>query len=175
MEQLSSWILPLILSAVSLLLLYPKKDLFSAFLEGAREGLTTCVRLLPTLVLLLTAVGVFSASGAAEALSRLLAPLCSRIGLPAELVPLLIVRPVSGSGATALASDLFARYGADSLIGLCASVLMGCSDTVIYICAVYYGGIGVRRTGHTLPAALLTMIFCICFSCLLTRLFFGNA
>ena len=174
MEQISKAILPLLLVLVSLLLLYPKKDLFSAFLEGAKEGLATCVRLLPTLVVLLTAVGVFSASGAAEALTAQLAPLCQAIGLPAELVPLLIVRPVSGSGTTALAADLFARYGADSFVGLCASVLMGCSDTVIYICAIYYGSIGVWHTRHTLPAALLTMCFCIFFSCFLVRLFFGN-
>lgn len=173
MKQVSEAILPLILVLISLLLLYPKKDLFSAFLEGAKEGLETVIRLLPTLVLLLTAVGTFTASGAADALAAKLAPLCGAIGIPAELVPLLLVRPVSGSGATALAADLFARYGADSFAGLCASVLMGCSDTVIYICAIYYGSIGVRRSGHTLPAALLTMLFCIFFSCFLARLFFG--
>lgn len=173
MEKLSEWILPLILCLVSLLLCYPKKDLFCAFLDGAKEGFSASVRLLPTLVLLLTAVGVFTASGVAEAIASILAPLCDRIGLPADLVPLLLVRPVSGSGATALAADLFSRCGPDSLTGLCASVLMGCSDTVIYICAVYYGGIGVRHTRHTLPAALLTMCFCIFFSCFLVRLFFA--
>ena len=173
MKQLSEAILPLILLLVSLLLLFPKKDLFSAFLEGATDGLRSCVQLFPTLVVLLTAVGAFTASGAADALALWLAPACQWLGIPAELVPLLLVRPVSGSGATALAADLFARYGADSFAGLCASVLMGCSDTVIYICAIYYGGIGVRYTRHTLPAALLTMCFCIFFSCCLVRLFLG--
>ncbi len=169
--KLSELILPLILSAFALLALTMKRDSQSAFLSGANEGMKTAFSLIPTLVLLLTAVSMFSASGASELLSRLLSPLLSKIGVPSELAPLLIVRPLSGSGSTALLTDIFAEYGADSFIGRCASVISGSSDTVFYVTALYMSGAGAVKSRYTLPCAIVIMIFGTILSCILTRFF----
>lgn len=150
-----------------------KKDLFSEFIKGAREGFDTCVKLLPTLVALIAAVSMFNASGAADIIASFLSPLCSFLGIPSEIIPFLTVRPVSGGASTAMISELFVKYGADSFAGRCASVIMGSSDTIIYIIAIYFASVQIKKTRHTFPAAFLTMLFCIFFSCLITNLWFG--
>ncbi|NLK38980.1 MAG: spore maturation protein [Clostridiales bacterium] len=173
MEVLSSLAIPSVILLISLMLLFSKHAYFDEFLEGAKDGLRTGVNLLPTLVALMVAVSMLSASGAVDYVAGLLAPLGEAIGVPMELLPLIITRPVSGSGSTAILADLFDKYGPDSFTGLCASVIMGSSETMIYVIAVYFSSVNVKRTRHALPAAFLTMIFCIFFSCLICRLFFA--
>ena len=172
MKFISSLAMPCVMLFVCALLTFSKKADFDDFLSGAREGLSTCVKLLPTLTALLVAVSMFSASGAADFIWRLLSPVATKIGIPADILPLILTRPVSGSASSAVLADIYKRCGADSFASRVASVIAGSGDTVLYIAAVYFGAVGVKKTRHTLPAAFLTMIFCIFFSSLVCRLLF---
>lgn len=173
MEFLSSLLLPLTVAGAGALMLWDrtgKKGYFSAFLEGAREGLHNAIGLIPTLVALIVAVKMLSASGFTDLLSSLLAPAANAIGLPSELLPLLLTRPFSGSASLAAFSELLGEVGADSFPGLCASVIMGSSDTFLYIITVYFSHAGVRRSRYAIPAAVAVMLFSVFFSCFLCRL-----
>ena len=172
MEMISQIIVPFVLALMGLGLVLSKKDLFSEFTAGAKEGINTAVKLLPTLVALLSAIAMFNASGAAEALAFWLAPLGEKIGIPPEIIPLILVRPLSGGASTALISDIFKNYGPDSFAGRCTSLIAGSSDTLLYVISVYFGAVGVKKTRGTLPASLITMFFCIFFSVFLCRIFF---
>lgn len=167
--KLSDTILPCLLAVFGLVAALHKKDLSGHFIEGAKSGITSAFSLLPTLTLLLTAVAMFRASGATEVLSELLAPLMNKIGVPSELTPLLLVRPLSGSGSTALLAELYETHGPDSFVSQCATVLSASSDTVVYVGAVYMAAAGVKKTRHTYPAALLVMLLGIVLSCLLVN------
>jgi spore maturation protein B len=112
---------------------------------------------------------MFTASGAAELLSKLLYPILNKVGVPSELAPLLIVRPLSGSGATALLTDVFEKHSPDSFIGLCASVISGSSDTVFYVTALYMSGADATKSRYALPCAIVIMIIGILLSCILVR------
>lgn len=131
-----------------------RTDVYGALTDGAAEGLRVLGRILPALVVLLSAVQMFRASGAMELLTGLLSPVLEGLGIPPETVVLLLVRPVSGSGALAVGSQLMEQYGPDSYIGRVTAVMLGCSETTFYTVAVYYGAAGIRRTRHTVPAAL---------------------
>lgn len=171
-EALSSLAMPLTVAIVGLILLFGKRNYLEAFTHGAAEGLQTAVRLLPTLALLMVAVSMLNASGAVDLLAKHLSPLAARLGIPTELLPLLVTRPFSGSASMASYNELLARVGPDSLVGLCASVIFGCSDTVVYVIAVYFSSVGIRRTRWAFPCAFAVMLFCIFFSCFLCRLWF---
>ena len=171
-EEIFSYILPAIVCWVGLILLVSKRDLFSEFLCGAKEGMGTAIKLAPTLVALIVALKMLSASGALELVAELCSPLFERIGVPTELLPLLLTRPVSGSASMAAYSELLEQYGADSFISLCASVIMGSSDTLVYVIAVYFSSVGIKKSRHAFPCAFLIMIFCIFFSCFICRMLF---
>ncbi len=173
METIANLALPCVLCIAAVLLLKSKGTLFDSFLVGAREGVSATLSLLPTLIALLVGIGMYRASGVSDWVSARLEPLFSYVGLPSELSALLLLRPLSGGASTALTADLFSRYGADSLVGRCASVLLGSSDTVFYIVTVYFGAVGIKKGRHTLVAALVTMLFCTFLSCALVRFFFG--
>ena len=167
-------IVPAVLALFGLWCVISKKDMLNPFLIGAEEGFKSGIGLIPTLVLLMTAVTMFSASGAAEYIAEILSPFLSKLGIPAELVPLIIVRPVSGSGGTALLTDLMNKYGADSFPARCASVLCASSDTLFYVMTVYLAAGGVKKSRHTLICAVLVMLLGIFLSCLLVRLFYAE-
>ena len=139
----------------------------------AREGLSTAVSITPALICLLTAVAMFKASGALDVLSWGLSPLAQAVGLPGEVIPLALLRPISGSGAMVLFNDLLAVYGPDSFIGRVASVMEGSTETTFYTIAVYYGATHVTRTRHTLPSALSADLAGILMSGVAVRLFLG--
>lgn len=168
--SLSSLIVPFILTVFGGACLFSKKDLNRSFTDGARSGMQSTLSILPSLVLLLTSISMFTASGGAEIISGLIAPVFDKLGVPSELIPLLIVRPLSGSSSTALLSDLFENYGPDSFIGICASVLSGSSDTILYVSATYLSAAGIKKSGYLLPCALITMLLGIILSCLLPKL-----
>ena len=172
--NLSSLLIPLLLAAVALYGAGKRVDVYGALTHGAEEGLTVLLRIIPALVGLLTAVSMFRASGAMDLLTQLCAPLLNRLGIPPETVPLMLVRPVSGSGALAIASDLMASYGADSYIGRVAAVMMGSTETTFYTIAVYFGSAGIVRTRHTIPAALAADFTGFLAAALTVRLFFGS-
>lgn len=171
-EVLSSLAIPAVMLGVGLLMLFGKRDYFGAFCQGATEGLRTAVGLLPTLTALTVAIAMLNASGAVEYVTGLLAPAANAIGLPAEALPFLLTRPFSGSASTAALSDLLGRVGPDSPAGLCASVIFGSSDTLVYVICVYCSSVGIRRTRWAFPCALAVMLFCIFFSAFLCRVWF---
>ena len=160
MPNIASYTVPAILASVGLLFLISKKDLFNEFLQGAKEGLETLVNLLPTLIALIVGVSIFRASGGLEILTDLLSPAFSLLKIPREIIGFILMRPVSGSGSTAMLNDIFKEHGPDSAVGKIASVIMGSSDTVFYIFAVYFGAVKIKKTGCALIAALFTQIFC---------------
>lgn len=168
-EGISALVMPLAVAAVGSLLLFGKREYFDAFLRGAGRGVSTAISLLPPLVALTAAVGMLNASGAVTVLSQLLSPLTDAIGVPASLLPLLLTRPFSGSASAAAYTALLDEVGADSFPALCASVIYGASDTAVYVIALYFSSVGIRRTRYALPVSLTVMIFCIFFSCFLCR------
>ena len=164
--------MPLILFAVGIIFLCSKKDRFDSFLKGARQGLHTAVQLLPTLCALIVGVSMLNASGAVDWFAKLLSPLANVIGVPSELLPLLLTRPFSGSASTASFVELLENVGADSFAGLSASVIFATSDTMVYIISVYFSSVGIKRSRAAFPIAGAFMLFCIFFSCFLCRVWF---
>lgn len=168
----SALVIPVLLATTAVCGMGRRVDVYSALTHGAEEGLTVLLRIIPALVGLLTAVSMFRASGALEWFSGLCAPLLSRLGIPAELMPLMLIRPVSGGGALAVASDLITTHGPDSYIGRVSAVMLGSTETTFYTIAVYFGSAGIRRTRYTVPAALTADLAGFLFSALAVRLFF---
>lgn len=152
--SISDLVVPVILCFVACFALRRRVDVFGTLTKGAEEGLTVLLRILPSLVGLLTAVYMFRASGAMEYLARFLSPLLSLLGIPSECAPLLFIRPISGSGALAVGSEIMGEYGVDSYIGRVAAVMLGSSETTFYTIALYYGSAGITKTRYTIPAAL---------------------
>ena len=169
----SSLVIPVLLAAVAVYGMGKRVDVYGALTHGAEEGLTVMLRIIPALVGLLTAVSMFRASGAMEWLSNLCAPLLTKLGIPADLMPLMLIRPVSGSGALAVASDIITTHGPDSYAGRVAAVMLGSTETTFYTIAVYFGSAGIHRTRHTIPAALTADITGFLASALAVQLFFG--
>lgn len=147
-------VVPVILCAVALYGTGKGVDVYSALVEGAGEGLKVLARIAPALVALLTAVYMLRASGALELLAGALSPVLEVVGLPTELLPLMLVRPISGSAALGVGAELIGTYGPDSQLGRMAAVMLGSTETTLYVAAVYFGSVGVNRTRYAVPAAL---------------------
>jgi len=147
-------LIPVLLTVVSCLALAGKHDVYSLLVSGAAEALSTLKQLIPTLVILLTAVQMLRSSGAMELLTGLLTPLCRILGIPPETAPLVLIRPISGSAALAVGAELMAAYGPDSLIGRTCAVMLGSTETTFYTISVYFGACGIKRTRYAIPAAL---------------------
>ena len=130
-------------------------NIFDSFIEGAKEGFATVKFVAPTMIALLVAVGTLRASGALDYLAGLIRPLAEKVGFPAELVPMGLLRPVSGSGATALLTGIYENNGPDSFVGRCARVVAGSTETTFYAVSMYYGAAGITKIRHTLFSALL--------------------
>jgi spore maturation protein B len=152
--DITSFIIPSFFAFVSLYALAARTDVYAALADGAASGLRTMLGIAPALMVMLTAVSMLRASGAAEALSALLAPALARLGVPAETVPLMLLRPFSGSGALAVCADIIKSCGPDSAAGRTAAVMMGSTETTFYTVAVYFGAAGIVRTRHAIPAAV---------------------
>ncbi len=136
-------------------------DIYSAFIEGAKEGLKTSISIMPYLIAIFVAVGIFRGSTALDMFIHLLSPITNLLGLPKEIVPLTLIRPISGSGALGVVKDIIANYGPDSFIGNLASIMMGSSETIFYTITLYFGSIGVEDYGYTLKVALISYIISI--------------
>ena len=149
-----------------------KQDVYSALLEGGLEGLKLLVSIAPALVMLLSAVHMLRASGAIELLTRFLSPVCKVLGIPVETMPLVLLRPFSGSAALAVGADLMSTYGPDSLIGRTAAVMLGSTETTFYTISVYFGASGIRKTRYAIPAALIADLSGFVMASLTARLFF---
>ena len=173
MDSFGVWVLPAVLLSIVLAGFLRGVPVFDTFLTGAKEGLQASVSILPTLVGLIMAVSMLSASGALDLLSSLLAPAAQFLGLPPQVIPLALIKPFSGSGSTAVLTQIFKDNSPDSLAGRVASIMSGSTETTFYAIAVYYGAVGVKKTRHTLPAALLADFAACVLSSLTVRLFFG--
>ena len=164
---------PAALLAVALLLLFSRQEYSEPLRQGIEQGGRTTLSVFPALLLLSVGVSMLSASGLPGLLSEWLTPVGEALGIPIPVLPLAVLRPFSGSGSVALLSDLFADYGPDSAAGLCASVLMGSSDTLVYVICLYFSSVGVRRTRHAFPVAIVIMLVCLLLSAALCRRFFA--
>ena len=170
----SAMLVPGLLAATAIIALWRRVDVYGALTAGAGEGLTILLRIAPALVGLLTAVAMFRASGAMDWLSGLCAPLLERLGIPADLMPLMLIRPISRSGALAVGSEIMKTSGPDSYAGRVAAVMLGSTETTFYTIAVYFGAAGITRTRHTIPAALTADLMGFVGSALAVRIFFGS-
>ena len=164
--------MPLLLLACSILTLRKKEHTYDLLLQGGQEGLKLVVSLLPTLVILLTAVTMLRSSGAMELIGSLLSPVFRFFGIPEETALLVLIRPISGSAALAVGTELMAEHGVDSLVGRTAAVMLGSTETTFYTISVYFGAAGIKKTRYTLPAALITDFTGFFMAALTVRLFF---
>lgn len=175
MDKLGVYAVPAVILCILVFGLSRRVPLFDTFIAGAKEGLSSTISILPSLIGLIMAVTMFSASGALDLFSSLLAPAAHFLGLPPQVMPLALIKPISGSGSTAVLTQIFKDYGPDSFIGRVASVMSGSTETTFYAIAVYFGAVGIRKTRHTIPAALLGDLSACIFSALAVRLFFPAA
>ena len=150
----TDFIIPVMIAGILIFGLAKGVDVFNEFIEGAKENFKTAIQILPSLVALMTAVGMFKASGALDILTYALSPVTQFLGFPPECVPLAMIRPISGSGALAVYEALLNSTHPDSFAGRVASVMMGSTETTFYTIAVYYSVTKVKKIRHTLACAL---------------------
>ena len=167
-------IVPLILARVALYGCFRRVDVYTALVQGAGDGLEVLMRILPSLVGLLTAVYMLRASGALDLAAQALTPLLDRIGLPGELLPLMLVRPISGSAALGVGAELIAVHGPDSYLGRTAAVMLGSTETTFYTIAVYFGAVKITKTRYAVPAALCADLTGFLAAAWAVRLCFGT-
>ncbi|MEH7545685.1 MULTISPECIES: spore maturation protein [Bacillaceae] len=173
-STISLTFIPLLIGSILLYGTYKRVPTYESFVEGGKEGIKIAVSIIPFLVGMLVAISIFRASGALDALMNWLRPLMKSMGVPAEIVPLLIIRPISGTAALGMTSDLIAVYGPDSFIGRLASVLQGSTDTTFYVLTVYFGAVGIKKMGDALKVGLLADVVGIIVSILIVGLIFGT-
>ena len=167
------YIVPMLLLCACAVALRKKENTYSILLEGAEDGLKLLISLVPTLILLLTAVTMLRASGAVEAISGVCAPVFRFFGIPPETAILVLIRPISGSAALAVGTELMAHYGVDSQIGRTAAIMLGSTETTFYTVSVYFGTAGIKKTRYTIPAALIADLTGFLVASM-TAHFFGN-
>ncbi len=155
LEQISLWAIPVLLVTIPLVGIIRKVKVYDVFVDGAKEGFDVAIKIIPFLVGILVAIGMFRASGAMELLTASLQPVMQATGFPAELMPLAILRTLTGSGSLAFTTDLIKTHGPDSLLGRMAATMYGSSETTFYVLAVYFGAVMVKKTRHAVPAALI--------------------
>lgn len=169
---MTDYIVPLLIFLACAVALGRKENSYHLLLDGATDGLKLLLSLIPTLILLLTAVTMLRASGAVEVISGFLAPVFGFFGIPPEAAILVLIRPISGSAALAVGADLMAQYGVDSQIGRTVAVMLGSTETTFYTISVYFGAAGIQKTRYTIPAALIADFVGFLMASLTVRLFF---
>ena len=153
--NISLWAIPVLLVFIPLVGIARNIKVYDVFIEGAKEGFQVAIRIIPFLVGILVAIGMFRGSGAMDLLTEGLRPLLRATNFPPEIFPLVILRTLSGSGSLALTTDIIKQFGPDSLIGRTAATIYGGSETTFYVLAVYFGAVGVKKTRHAIPSALV--------------------
>lgn len=164
-----AYIVPVLILALLTYAIFKRVNVFSAFADGAAESLPLLKTILPCLATMLIAISVFRDSGVLDFIIGLLTPVSEPLGCDPRLLPLILLRPFSGSAATAITTDIMANHGADSLVGYTAGVLMGASETIFYTLALYFGSIGIKKTRFTLPVALIASLVAV-----VTGIWFSN-
>ena len=154
LETVSRWAIPFLLLTVPIYGFIKKVPVYESFVEGAQEGFTTAIKIIPFLVGMMVSISVFRASGAMEYLTQILSPVTNYLGAPAEVLPLAIMRPLSGSGVLGMATELMRVYGPDSLIGRIASTMQGTTDTTFFVLTVYFGAVGIKKFRYAVVTGL---------------------
>ena len=169
----SFWMLPALVSALVLYGWVRGVRVYDSLVEGAKQGFDVALRIIPFLVAILVAIGMFRAAGGIDALVAALGPITTLIGMPAEVLPVAVLRPLSGSGSLGVAAEILQTHGPDSVIGYLASTVYGSTETTFYTLAVYFGAVGIRNTRHTLPACLSADVAGILAATFIVNLLFG--
>jgi len=149
-----------------------KVKVYECFVEGAKEGIDICIKIFPYLLAMIIAVGVFRESKALDYFIEFVKPVVKFIGLPPEVVPLVLVKPLSGSGALGIFAETLSKFGPDSYIGRISSIIMGSTETIFYTLTVYFGAVGIKKIRHTLWAAVMADITAIITAVIVTRIMF---
>lgn len=174
-KAISSYALPVIILAILCIGLYREVKVYDIFVESAKEGITTVIKIMPSLVGLLVAIGAFRASGALDLLIFAFRPVTEFLGIPTEALPLIIMRPISGSASLALISDIMKVHGPDSFVGRVVSTMMGSTETTFYTLALYFGSVGIKKVRYTLVAAMIADISSVLISVWICTLVFGQS
>jgi spore maturation protein B len=171
-RRLADFAIPFTFLLILIIGLYKEIKVFDTFMEGAKEGIETVLRIMPSMIGLFLAIGVFRASGAMELTIYILKPITTILGLPSEVLPLILIRPISGSASLALTSDIVNKYGPDSFLGRLASTIMGSTETILYSLTIYCSSIGIKNIKYTLIVALIVNIIGIMMSVWVCKLIF---
>lgn len=170
--KVSAWAVPALFCFFLVIGLLRRIPVYETFIHGAEEGFQVAVRIIPYLVAMFVAIKVFRVSGAMELLAHFCAPLLSALGLPPEVLPLALMRPLSGSSALGIATELIKTYGPDSFIGRLASVMQGTTDTTFFVLTVYFGSVGIKKYRHALALGLIADLTGLFLSLLLCKIIF---
>ncbi|MDZ7372646.1 MAG: spore maturation protein [candidate division KSB1 bacterium] len=173
-SAISDWAIPVLLFAIPVSAAVRRVKVYEAFVEGAKEGFQIAVRIIPFLVAILVAIAMFRSSGAMDLFVRLVSPLTDLIGMPAEVLPAALMRPLSGSGTLGIITELMKTHGPDSFIGRLASTIYGCTETTFYVIAVYFGSVQIKKTRHAVPAGLIGDCAGILAALFICKLVFGE-
>lgn len=173
MTTMSAWIIPCFLLIVLLTSSYKRLPSYELFVEGGKEGVKMAFSLLPFLVGMIVAITILRSSGALDAFIGLLAPFLTLIGVPPEVLPLALIRPISGTAALGMTTELIQNYGPDSFIGRLASTMQGSTDTTLYILTIYFGAVGIKKMRYALKVGLLADLVGIIVSIIIVTLVFG--
>ncbi|RIW33559.1 spore maturation protein [Bacillus salacetis] len=171
-STISLWLIPMLIGVILLYGTFKKVPTYESFVDGGKEGIKIAISIIPFLIGMLVAITVFRASGALEFFVSLIEPMLNAMGIPADIVPLAIIRPISGTAALGMVSDLLATHGPDSFIGRLASVLQGSTDTTFYVLTVYFGAVGIKKMGDALKVGLLADLIGIAAAIVIVTLMF---
>lgn len=166
-------IIPILLLIMLLSSVFMGSNVYDSFISGAKKALPLMLKILPFMAAMLCALNVFRDSGALGLLTRIISPVLSIIGIPGDLITLVVLRPFSGNAALALLSDVFSNSGVDTYSGYLASVMLGSTETIFYTVALYFGSIKIQKTRHAVAAAIISGLVSMTVSVILTRMFFG--
>jgi spore maturation protein B len=173
MTNISNWAIPVIFFVFLIVGYIRKVKVYESFIDGAKEGFDVAIKIIPYLVAILVAIAMFRASGAMDLFVKFVSPITNLIGMPAETVPVALMRPLSGSGAMGIATELIKTHGASSIIGRIASVMFGSADTTFYIVALYFGSVGIKKSRHAVAVGLIGDEAGLLAAVLFCRMIFG--
>ncbi len=174
-DRASTWIIPGLIAGMVGFGVLRRVRVYEVFIEGAKDGFQSAMRIIPYVVAILAAVGMFRASGALDVIVGAASPLARLVGLPPEVLPLALLRPLSGSGAFALTSDITKTYGPDSFIAQVAGTMQGTTETTFYVLAVYFGAVGINRYRHAVPTGIMSDLSGVIASVIAVRLLIGGS
>lgn len=173
-STISLWAIPSIICLILLHGIWKRVPVYETFVDGAKEGFGTAIKIIPHLVGMMVAVTIFRASGALDYILTFLSPVLAILHIPSEIVPLAVIRPISGSGALAITTDIIEQFGPDSFLGRLASTMQGSTDTTLYVLTVYFGAVGIRKVGYALKVGLWADVAGAVAAIFIVTLIFGS-